>query len=164
MKKNIENSDMPISRPTMLAPRNVRSRKIENGIRGSFSRISITTKAIRSSTATARQAIVRVRPPADVDRVDDGIDEQRQPRGDGHRAGDVKGASGLLAAALEQMRGANAAAISPIGTLTKSTQRQLSPLVRMPPSSTPRGPTGAGAPRPRYPARGCAPRRRRTWW
>ena len=35
MKKNIENSDMPISSPTMLAPRRVRFRKIENGISGS---------------------------------------------------------------------------------------------------------------------------------
>ena len=34
MKKNIENSDMPISRPTMFAPRSVRRRKIENGISG----------------------------------------------------------------------------------------------------------------------------------
>ena len=36
MKKNIENSDMPISSPTMLAPRRVRSRKIENGTSGSL--------------------------------------------------------------------------------------------------------------------------------
>ena len=38
------------------------------------------------------------------------------------------------------VRGASAAAISPIGTLTNSTQRQLSPLVRTPPSSTPAAP------------------------
>ena len=37
-------------------------------------------------------------------------------------------------------RGANAAAMIPIGTLTNSTQRQLSPLVRIPPSSTPAAP------------------------
>ena len=30
--------------------------------------------------------------------------------------------------------------MSPIGTLTNSTQRQLRPLVRMPPSSTPAAP------------------------
>ena len=41
MKKNIENSDMPISSPTTLAPRRVRSRKIENGTSGSLRRVSI---------------------------------------------------------------------------------------------------------------------------
>ena len=62
MKKNIENSDMPISSPTMLAPRKVRFRKIENGINGSVARRSITTKAISSSTAAARQAMIRLDP------------------------------------------------------------------------------------------------------
>ena len=38
------------------------------------------------------------------------------------------------------MRGASAAAAIPIGTLTNSTQRQFSPLVRIPPSSTPAAP------------------------
>ena len=46
MKKNIENSDIPISRPTMLAPRSVRRRKIENGISGSSPRSS-TPAAVR---------------------------------------------------------------------------------------------------------------------
>ena len=45
MKKNIENSDMPISRPTMSAPRSVRRRKIENGSSGWRVRSSITTNA-----------------------------------------------------------------------------------------------------------------------
>ena len=62
MKKNIENSDMPISRPTMLAPRSVRWRKIEKGIKGSFWRSSMTTNAIKSSTAAARNASVLVDP------------------------------------------------------------------------------------------------------
>ena len=62
MKKNIENSDMPIRSPTMLAPRRVRSRKIENGISGSRWRSSIATNAISSTTAAARQTIVRVAP------------------------------------------------------------------------------------------------------
>ena len=62
MKKNIENSDMPISRPTMLAPRRVRSRKIENGTSGSRRRNSIATNAASSSAATIRQTIVRVAP------------------------------------------------------------------------------------------------------
>ena len=38
------------------------------------------------------------------------------------------------------VRGARNAAMSPIGTLTNSTQRQLRPLVRIPPSSTPAAP------------------------
>ena len=42
------------------------------------------------------------RSPADVDRVDHGVDQQRQARRNGHRTGDVKGASGLLATALDQ--------------------------------------------------------------
>ena len=39
-----------------------------------------------------------------------------------------------------RMRGAKNAAASPIGTFTNSTQRQLRPLVRIPPSSTPAAP------------------------
>ena len=38
------------------------------------------------------------------------------------------------------VRGASAAAANPIGTLTNSTQRQLRPLVRIPPRSTPAAP------------------------
>ena len=38
------------------------------------------------------------------------------------------------------VRGASAAAAIPIGTLTNSTQRQLRPLVRIPPRSTPAAP------------------------
>ena len=63
MKKNIENSDMPISSPTTLAPRSVRRRKIENGISGSRWRSSITTNAISSTTAPRPgSTIVRVDP------------------------------------------------------------------------------------------------------
>ena len=39
MKKNIENSDAPTRSPTMLAPVNVRDRKIRNGINGASDRI-----------------------------------------------------------------------------------------------------------------------------
>ena len=51
------------------------------------------------------------------------------------------------------VREASSAATSPIGTLTNSTQRQLSPLVRIPPSSTPAAPPALAnapiaAPRP----------------
>ena len=62
MKKNIENSDIPISSPTMLAPRRVRSRKIENGISGSRWRISIATNAISNTTAAGQRRIVTVEP------------------------------------------------------------------------------------------------------
>ena len=53
MKKNIENSDMPISSPTMLAPRSVRRRKIENGTRGWRWRSSITANAASRTAAPA---------------------------------------------------------------------------------------------------------------
>ena len=55
MKKNIENSDMPTNRPTMFAPRSVRSRKIENGISGLRCARSIATNAT-SSASDAREA------------------------------------------------------------------------------------------------------------
>src|SRR5919112_1009479 len=42
---------MPISRPTMSAPRMVRRRKIENGMSGLLVRLSMATKAARSSSA-----------------------------------------------------------------------------------------------------------------
>ena len=53
MKKNIENSDMPSSRPTMSAPRRVRRRKIENGMSGWRWRDSISRKAISRTIALA---------------------------------------------------------------------------------------------------------------
>jgi hypothetical protein len=62
MKKNIENSDIPISSPTMFAPRSVRRRKIVNGISGSRARISISTNAISNTTAPASRRIVVVDP------------------------------------------------------------------------------------------------------
>ncbi len=45
MKKNIENRDAPISRPTTFAPVSVRIRKIRKGTSGDFERSSIATKA-----------------------------------------------------------------------------------------------------------------------
>ena len=60
MKKNIENRDMPISRPTTLAPRSVRRRKIENGISGWLVRDSITTNAARSASEIAPRTAVCV--------------------------------------------------------------------------------------------------------
>ena len=62
MKKNIENRDMPISSPTMFAPRSVRRRKIENGSKGWRWRSSITTNAISRPAAPARRASVAVDP------------------------------------------------------------------------------------------------------
>ena len=62
MKKNIENSEAPISRPTTLAPVSVRSRKIENGTSGAAERRSIATKAPSSATAPASRPIVWVEP------------------------------------------------------------------------------------------------------
>ena len=62
MKKNIENSDMPISSATTFDPRSVCRRKIENGTSGSRLRRSITTNAASSATATAPSPIVRADP------------------------------------------------------------------------------------------------------
>ena len=62
MKKNIENSDMPISSPTMFAPRRVRRRKIENGISGWRWRRSMITKATSRTAAPARRSSVVVDP------------------------------------------------------------------------------------------------------
>ena len=56
MKKNIENSDMPISSPTMFAPRSVRSRKIENGISGSRWRSSISDERDQQHGGAGRAA------------------------------------------------------------------------------------------------------------
>ncbi len=62
MKKNIENSDIPISSPTMFAPRRVRRRKIENGIRGWRWRLSMIKKATSRTAAPARRSSVVVDP------------------------------------------------------------------------------------------------------
>ena len=55
MKKNIENSDMPSSRPTMSAPRSVRRRKIENGISGCRCRDSISHEGDQQHERTGDQ-------------------------------------------------------------------------------------------------------------
>ena len=94
MKKNIENSDMPISSPTMFAPRSVRRRKIENGISGWRWRSSMTRKATSRTDGAGEPQHRRGRSPAGVDGVDDGVDEQRQAGRDGDRAGEVKRAGG----------------------------------------------------------------------
>ena len=62
MKKNIENRDMPINRPTMSAPRSVRRRKIENGNSGWRVRRSITTNAMSSTAAPKSRSSVPVEP------------------------------------------------------------------------------------------------------
>src|SRR6185437_10722180 len=54
MKKNIENSDMPISRAIVSAPRSVRRRKIENGISDARKRSSITRTAESSTRKPGR--------------------------------------------------------------------------------------------------------------
>jgi len=60
MKKNIENSDMPTSSPTMSDPRSVRSRKIENGSSGWRWRRSITTNAASRIADPANLSSVEV--------------------------------------------------------------------------------------------------------
>src|ERR1700680_2259028 len=102
MKKNIEKSDMPISRPTMSAPRSVRRRKIENGISGWRWRRSIATNAASSTAEPASRSRGPVEPPPDVDGAAHRVHEQRKPGRDRHRAGDVKALGAILASALEQ--------------------------------------------------------------
>ncbi len=106
MKKNIENSDIPISRPTMLAPRSVCRRKIENGTSGWRWRSSTATNAASSRTAPAILPSVAEEVHPDVDGVDERVDEQRQAGGHEHRAGDVERRVLPLVTALhEQPRG-----------------------------------------------------------
>ena len=62
MKKNIENSDIPISSPATFAPRRVRSRKMLNGMSGLGVRDSITMNATSSAAASASSPIVWVEP------------------------------------------------------------------------------------------------------
>ena len=106
MKKNIENSDMPISSPTMFAPRSVRSRKIENGISGWRERDSITTKAPSSTTAAAMRASVCAEVQPARRGVDQRVDEQREAGGHGERArrGRRSRVLGVVAALREQPR------------------------------------------------------------
>ena len=60
MKKNIENSDMPISRPTTLDPRSERSRKIENGTSGWRDAFSMTANSPSSPSDSAPSTSVCV--------------------------------------------------------------------------------------------------------
>ena len=155
MKKNIENSDMPISSPTMLAPRRVRFRKIENGISGSRWRRSIATNAISSTTAAARQTIVRVAPQPTLTASTTAYTSSASPPVTATAPGMSKELPASSRRLSRRIRGANAAAAIPIGTLTNSTQRQFSPLVRIPPSSTPAAPP-APATAPQMPERAVA--------
>ena len=67
MKKNIENSDMPISRPTTLAPRSVRRRKIENGMSGCAGRDSIArNEPEQHERAATRRASASTSQPAEL--------------------------------------------------------------------------------------------------
>ena len=93
---------MPISSPTMLAPRRVRSP--EDRERHQRITLAQLDRHERDQQHHGRsQADDRPgRPPADVDRVDDGVHQQRQPAGDGHRPGDVERVAGLFAAALTE--------------------------------------------------------------
>ena len=62
MKKNIENSEAPTSRPTMFAPVSVRIRKIRNGTSGAAERRSSATKAASSAADRASSEIVWAEP------------------------------------------------------------------------------------------------------
>ena len=80
MKKNIENSDAPVSSPTTLAPVSVRMRKIENGTSGAAERQLDRDEAPSSATEPRQQPDRLGRAPARVGRLDQRVDEQRQAR------------------------------------------------------------------------------------
>src|SRR2546421_304778 len=64
MKKNIENSEAPVSRPTTFAPATDPRRKIENGMSGEDERRSIAAKPASSrETPAAAPPPARPRPP-----------------------------------------------------------------------------------------------------
>ena len=118
MKKNIENSDVPIIKPTMLAPRSVRRRKIENGTSGPRERRSI---GMNTSTARPHRRARRssARAPADVD----GVDESRRRGARGPAVtvtapGDVEVPRTPLGAALPEDARCEQRGDRPIGTLT----------------------------------------------
>ena len=62
MKKNIEKSAAPTSRPTTLAPVSVRIRKMRNGTSGAFERSSIAVKIANRAAETPSSPIVWVEP------------------------------------------------------------------------------------------------------
>ena len=62
MKKNIENSEAPSSRPATFAPVSVLSRKIRKGTSGAFERSSIATKVPIRATEPASRLTILVEP------------------------------------------------------------------------------------------------------
>src|SRR2546430_6280245 len=62
MKKNIASIENVTTKATRLAPRNDRARKKEKSTIGTFTRISITTKATSATAASANSARIGVEP------------------------------------------------------------------------------------------------------
>ena len=89
----------------MLAPVSVRLRKIANEISGWLERSSMATNAATSASEMAIRPSVCDRAPADVDRVDERVDEQRDAGRDRDGAGHVVAAHAGLAALGQQARG-----------------------------------------------------------
>src|SRR5438067_13174449 len=58
MKKNIENSDAPTSRPDTFAPVSVRERKMRKGTSGDAARDSMKAKTASNPAATASRPTV----------------------------------------------------------------------------------------------------------
>ena len=121
MKKNIENSDAPTRSPTMLAPVNVRDRKIRNGINGASDRSSIATNAAISAAESASSSQRLGRAPPCVGRVDERVDEHREAGGHADRARGVEVARRRLRAGLRDRHRRSAATASAIGTLIHRT-------------------------------------------
>ena len=61
-RKKFANTIAPSRRPATFAPATVRTRKMRNGINGSFARDSITRNATRSAAATTSREIVQAVP------------------------------------------------------------------------------------------------------
>ena len=134
---------MPISSPTMLAPRRVR----QSEDRERHQRITLAQldRHERDQQHHGRgQADDRPgRPPADVDRVDDGVHEQRQPAGDGHRPGDVEGVAGLFAAALAERAGGERGGDQPDRDVDEQHPAPAQPAGQDPAQQHPGGAAGA---------------------
>ena len=76
--RNMANSAVPRVNPAMLAAVSVRSRKIENGMSGSFTRDSHAMNAASSTPAAREDADRRGRAPTPVPALRDTEDEGRE--------------------------------------------------------------------------------------
>ncbi len=134
--KKLANTTAPSSSAEMLAPVTVRTRKMRNGISGSFVRDSMTTNATSSSAESASRRSVQPDPQPCSGAFDTEYTSRARP------AVTVTAPpmswevsrSDLLS---RTNRGASRNAATPTGTLTKKIHSQPAYSVSTPPASTP---------------------------